>query len=167
MSVATLGFDSAVSARAARGLSFLRGRAVYVAAMILTLASFRSPVVDIRGASHTFRGPILLVATANTPMYGGGLQIAPGARPDDGMFRVCLIQEVARLTVLRLLPLVMSGRHTRHPAVQMWDTPYLEVQADPPSVLYADGEPLGRTPIRLEILPRSLQVIVPAPPSNS
>ncbi len=163
LSVATLGFDAAVSARAAQGIWGLRGLAAYIAAVLLTLARFRPPSVDVRGARNAYCGRILLVATANTPMYGGGMQIAPGAAPDDGLFRVCLIREVTRLTVLRLLPLAIAGRHTDHPAVEMWDTPFLEVEADPPSVLYADGEPLGRTPARLEILPGALHMLVPSP----
>ena len=166
-SVATLGFDSAVSARAARGIWGLQGQAAYVAAVLLALAQFRAPTVEIRGAKNAYRGRILLAATANTPMYGGGMQIAPGAVPDDGLFRVCLIREVPRPTVLRLLPQVISGSHIHHPAVEMWDTPFLEVQADPPCVLYADGEPLGGTPIRLEIMPGALQVIVPAEQNSS
>jgi len=119
--------------------------------------------VEIRGARHAFSGRILLAATANTALYGGGMRIAPGAQPDDGLFRVCLIRQVDRLTVLRLLPLVIAGRHTQHPAVEFWDTPFLEVRADPPCEVYADGERLGRTPIRLEILPGALHVVVPPP----
>lgn len=161
MSVAALGFDAAVSARAARGLWGLPGSASYLAAAVLTLASFRPPVVELRGVRHSFHGPILLVATANTSRYGGGMQIAPGALPDDGLFRVCLIRHVTRLTGLRLLTRVMSGSHTHHPAVEMWDSPFLEVRAEPPCDLYADGERVGRTPIRLEVLPKALRVIVP------
>ncbi len=160
--VATLGFDAAVSARAARGVWMLQGKAAYVAATVLTLTKFHPPVVEIRGSGRSFHGPILLVATANTCMYGGGMQIAPGALPDDGLFRVCLIRDVPRYAVLGLLPQVISGRHTRHPAVQLWDTPFLEVRAEPACVLYADGEPIGQTPIRLDILPRALRVIAPA-----
>jgi diacylglycerol kinase (ATP) len=143
-------------------VQFLRGQAAYVAAVLSVLARFQPPVVEIRAANQSYRGPILLVATANTPGYGGGMHIAPGARPDDGMFRICLIREVPRHTVLRLLPLVLSGSHTRHPAVDLWDSPFLEVDSEPACGLYADGEPLGETPIRLEILPGALQVLVPA-----
>ena len=167
MSVATLGFDSAVSARAAQGIWGLRGRSAYVAAAVLALTRFRAPAVEIRGARDAFSGRILLAATANTALYGGGMHIAPGALPDDGLFRVCLIREVDRLSVLRLLPLVIAGRHVEHPAVEFWDTPFLEVQADPPCDLYADGERLGRTPIRLDVLPGALHVVVPAPGNGS
>ena len=162
-SVATLGLDSAVSARAERGVWPLRGRAAYLTAVVLSLRNFRPPEVEIRGVCGTYCGRILLAATANTPMYGGGLQIAPGARPDDGLFRVCLIREVSRLTTLRLLPRVVSGSHTRHPAVQIWDTPFLEVRSEVPCVLYADGERLGTTPVRLEVVPLALRLIVPPP----
>ena len=159
--VATLGFDAAVSARAARGVWGLRGLPAYVAATVLALARFRPPVVQVRGAGRMYQGPILLVATANTGMYGGGMRIAPGALPDDGLFRVCLIRKVTRATVLRLIPAVIAGRHVAHPAVQMWDTPFLEVTADRPCEVYADGELIGRTPIRLEVQPGALRVIVP------
>jgi diacylglycerol kinase (ATP) len=164
-SIATLGFDSAVSARAERGVWPLQGRAAYLAAVVLSLRNFRPPQVEIRAAAGTFSGRILLAATANTPTYGGGLQIAPGAQPDDGLFRVCLIHEVGRLATLRFLHRVMSGSHTRHPAVQIWDTPYLEVRSNSPCVLYADGERLGITPLRLEVMPLALRVIVPPPRS--
>ncbi|HEY7676249.1 MAG TPA: diacylglycerol kinase family protein [Candidatus Methylomirabilis sp.] len=160
-SVATLGFDAAVSARAARGLWVLQGKAAYVVATVLALRRFRPPVVEIRGAGRSYRGPILLVATANIGTYGGGMQIAPGALADDGLFRVCLIRDMPRYAVLGLLARVLSGGHVRHPAVELWDTPFLEVRAAPPCVLYADGEPIGETPIRLEILPRALRVIAP------
>jgi diacylglycerol kinase (ATP) len=160
-SVATLGFDAAVSARAAQGIWGLRGRSAYVAAVVLALARFRAPAVEIRGARDAFSGRILLAATANTALYGGGMHIAPGALPDDGLFRVCLIREVDRLSVLRLLPLVIAGRHVEHPAVEFWDTPFLEIQANPSCDLYADGERLGRTPIRLDVVPSALWVVVP------
>ena len=159
--VATLGLDAAVSARAARGLWILQGRAAYVVATVLALPRYRPPVVEIRGASRSYRGPILLAATGNIGTYGGGMRIAPGALADDGLFRVCIIRDMPRYAVLGLLPRVIAGRHVSHPAVELWDTPFLEVRADPPCVLYADGEPIGETPLRLEILPRALRVIAP------
>jgi diacylglycerol kinase (ATP) len=131
--------------------------------VVLSLKNFRPPEVEIRAAGGTFSGRILLAATANTPMYGGGLRIAPGARPDDGLFRVCLIRDVGRLATLRFLHRVLSGSHTRHPAVQIWDTPFLEVRSEAPCMLYADGERLGTTPVRLEVLPLALRLIVPPP----
>ena len=159
--VAALGFDAAVSARAARGMAGLRGMAAYVAAAVFTLARFRPPMVDVRGADWSYQGRILLVATGNTGMYGGGMRIAPGARPDDGLFRVCLIREVSRLTVLRLIPMVIRGTHVRHPRVQLVDTPFLEIRTDPPCDIYAEGEPIGRTPMRLDVIPKALRIIVP------
>ena len=35
--------------------------------------------------------PTILAAFANTPVYGGGMKIAPGAKMDDGLLDVCIV----------------------------------------------------------------------------
>ena len=50
--------------------------------------------------------PTLLAAFANTPLYGGGMKIAPRARMDDGLLDVCVVGAVDRL---RLVAAVSHG----------------------------------------------------------
>jgi diacylglycerol kinase (ATP) len=90
------------------------------------------------------------------------MQIAPGARLDDGKFQICLVEKVSKLTVLSILPRVMKGSHINHPAVRMLETSKLQIETpDRPLTICADGEALCQTPCTLEIKPGALTVVAP------
>ena len=103
----------------------------------------------------------MFVAVANTPVTGGGMQLTPGARVDDGILEVCLVGAVSRPTLLYELTRVFQGTHVRNPAVTMLRGTRITVDCDPPQLLWADGDTLGSTPATFTLLPGALPVKVP------
>ena len=55
-----------------------------------------------------------------------------------------------------------SGRYLSHPKVELLRSSSVAVHADEPLPLEVDGEPIGTTPARFEIVPSALRVRVPA-----
>ena len=55
-----------------------------------------------------------LAAFANTPMYGGGMKIAPRAKMDDGLLDVCIVGAVDPFKLFCMFPTVYAGRHLEH-----------------------------------------------------
>jgi diacylglycerol kinase (ATP) len=159
LTVATLGFDSEVSRFVETRKMWLSGAAAYLYGVLRVLLRFRSPEVCIQGDFGTFEGRILLAATGNTSVYGGVLEIVPGAKLDDGLFHLCLIRSVSMFEVIRMLPLVTKGRHVRHPAVRMLVSRFIDIQSAVPQWICADGETLGQTPCRFEVHPSALNVM--------
>jgi diacylglycerol kinase (ATP) len=106
-----------------------------------------------------------LIAFANAPAYGGGFLMAPAARLDDGLLDVVFVHRLGRLRMLRLAAELRNGTHIRHPEVQYLRASRIDVECDPPLDLYADGEFIARTPLRIEVVPRALKVIVPSAPN--
>ena len=159
--IVTCGYDAEVSRRVTEEGTPFSGTAAYVYTAITTLFSYRSPVVRLQGDFGSYNGEILLTATGVTSSYGGGMKIVPEAIIDDGLFDVCIIEPVPHRTVLRLLFTLFWGGHARHPAVQMHRTKSLTIEADPPILLYADGERICYTPATVEIIERGLTVIAP------
>jgi diacylglycerol kinase family enzyme len=102
------------------------------------------------------------VAVANTGAYGGGMRLAPAASPRDGEFDLVLIKQISRLRFLALLPLVFSGRHVRLSCVEVLRARSVEIAADRPFTLYADGDPLAELPATLTVDPGALRVMVPS-----
>jgi diacylglycerol kinase (ATP) len=162
VTVATFGFDAETSGVVHRREVPGRGTIAYLLAALRTLATYRAVEAVIEGDFGRIEGRFFLVATANTRSYGGGMRIAPGAVPDDGLFDVCAVRDVSRLDVLRLLPRVFSGAHLGHPAVSLLRTRELRIETSRPAALYADGEPFTTTPATLTIAKGALWVIVPA-----
>ena len=161
ITIATCGYDTEVSRRAAKGTPLFAGTASYAYAAVETLFYYEPPFVRLEGDFGIHEGPLLLAATGITNRYGGGFQIVPNARIDDGLFDVCIIRPVSALTVLRLLVTLFWGGHVSHPAVSMHQTRTLTIETDAPMLLYADGEPMCETPATIEIIKGGLTVIAP------
>ncbi len=159
--IATCGYDTEVSRRAAKGTPLFAGTASYAYAAVETLFYYEPPFVRLEGDFGVHEGPLLLAATGITSRYGGGFQIVPNARIDDGLFDVCIIRPVSPLTVLRLLVTLFWGGHVSHPAVSMHQTRTLTIETDTPMLLYADGEPMCETPATIEIIKEGLTVMAP------
>ncbi|WP_326835865.1 YegS/Rv2252/BmrU family lipid kinase [Amycolatopsis rhabdoformis] len=156
------GFDAAVNARA-NALRWPSGPRRYDVAILAELAAFRPRPVTLHTDDGVLELDATLVAVGNTPYYGGGVPICPGATPDDGLFDVTVIGAAGRLQLLRLLPGLRTGAHLAHPAVQTLRTRTLRIEADanPAWPAYADGETQGHTPVIATCVPRALTVVAP------
>ncbi len=99
-------------------------------------------------------------AIGKAPRYGGDLAITPGARLDKREFEVCIINTTSRRRYLHLLSHAMrNGMPRDKPEVRFLNT--VAVKAYGNAQVQIDGELIGALPMRFEIAPHSLEVIVP------
>ena len=163
-SVAASGFDSEAN-RWANTVTGLSGTALYVAAVLRTLTTYRPHRFRLTLDGEPRELEAWLVAVANTPNYAGGMRIAPDARLDDGLLDVTVVGSLSRPGFLRAFPTVFRGTHVRHPAVSTHRARTVELVSLDPSVpieSYADGERIGPLPTTITVLPQALRVLAPA-----
>ena len=99
-------------------------------------------------------------AIGKAPRYGGDLAITPGARLDQREFEVCIINTTSRRRYLHLLSQAMrNGMPRDKPEVCFVTTGIVKAYGNAP--VQIDGELIGALPMRFEIAPHSLEVIVP------
>lgn len=156
-----VGFDAKV-ARAANGIQWLRGKAVYGAALAQVLAFHHdNPTVRITTDDHTFVLPITLLAAANGRVYGGSFRISPQASVDDGALDIVIAGNLSRLQILKLVPHVLRGTHLGLPHVRFLRSRKLTVESKTPLIVHADGEMLedDTCVLEMEVLPGRLPVI--------
>ncbi len=162
--VLSAGFDAAVNHRA-NGYRWPRGGGRYVRGVLGELAAFRPYGYRITIDGTTRELPATLVALANATSFGGGMRIAPDARPDDGLIDVVIGHAMGRAALLRLFPRVYSGRHVTSDRVEIVRAREVVLEALPghpaPPPVYADGELLGSLPIRARIRPAGLHLLSP------
>ncbi len=159
-----IGFDAAVATRMAGPRAWWqRGQAGYLLTTLDELRRHRNARVEVEvdGVELALNGPILFAAIANGAFYGGGMQIAPAARADDGFFDLCLVGDLSRLEALRQLPGLYRGAHVGHPRVAFHRFRTLRVDGDP-APLHLDGEPFGHLPLEVSVEPGVLLVARPA-----
>jgi len=167
--VGGVGLDGEIARRANRLPRWLRGHGGYALSLPSALLKFTPQSMKILAADakepavfvERSNQPTVVVAFANTPVYGGGMKIAPRAQLDDGQLDVCVVGNVARLRLLRLFPSVYFGRHLGIPEVKYFQAERLKIETEKPLDVYADGEYVCSTPIEVSIAPQVLTVLVP------
>jgi YegS/Rv2252/BmrU family lipid kinase len=159
--IASVGFDSDAN-RIANEAKLVRGNLVYAYAALKALAGWRpaSFEVTIDGEHHEVTG--YSVGVCNSKAYGGGMYAAPQAVLDDGLFDVILCAaHPKRQFLFRTLPRVFKGTHLELPSFTCFKGEVVEVSADRPFVMYADGDPLADLPATVRVSRRALRVIAP------
>jgi YegS/Rv2252/BmrU family lipid kinase len=161
MGIASFGFDSDCN-RIANEAKLVKGNAVYLYSALRALAAWKPATftVKVDGEHHQVTG--YSVAVGNSKAYGGGMYILPQAELDDGKLDVMLSKDSSKLRFVIELPKVFKGTHTDSEHVQFLRGEEIEVSADRPFVIYADGDPIGATPAIMRVERRCLRVIVPS-----
>jgi len=159
INIAGCGFDAVVAERINRGFRYLHGTAAYVAAVYQCLLSFRPAMMRLTLDGETREVRAMLCAIANASSYGGGIQIAPDARIDDGWFDVCLIGEVGKWEFVRVFPRAFKGAHVGHPKVTMLRARHVVIESNPPLPVLADGDISGTTPVEFTLVPHAIEVM--------
>lgn len=154
-SIAIAGFPASINERANR-LRLPLGSQIYTVAAALELPRFRRLDVEVRidGVGHTLDSAIL--AIGNTRLFGGGMAACPDARPTDGLLHLTSIDGVGRLGILRHLAGRAGGTADRPEVLRRTAS---RIDIDTPGItIWGDGEPVGTSPMTLEIVPRALLV---------
>ena len=103
------------------------------------------------------------MAICNGRFFGSGMQVAPMAELDDGRFDVIDLGAASRLRFAAVSSRMYGGTHVQHPDVRHFRCSRLAIDLVNGDVrdrflLDVDGEPLGRLPIEVELVPRALEV---------
>lgn len=159
-----IGFDATVTIRS-RKFTALRGFLIYLIAVLQTIIlNHDAPRLRVTTDQETFDENMLMLVIANGPREGGGFRVAPQAVLDDGVFHYAAVRKVSRSMMLRLIPEVMKGTHGRFRQVRMGQLQRLNLQADRPLTIHADGEIIAGfgvdvRSLSLEILPAAIEVV--------
>ena len=84
----------------------------------------------------------MLVTIANSAQFGNGARIAPGARVDDGLLDLVVVEERSRLATVCQLPRLFNGTVGRIRGCSIRRIREVTIEADRPMTFHVDGEPV-------------------------
>jgi diacylglycerol kinase (ATP) len=159
--IASAGMSGAIAKRANETSKALGGKASYLWATLAVFSRWRNDEVCVRVDGEEHAGRMHDVIVANGRYLGGGMMICPEAQPDDGLFDVLLIGDLTKRDLMLTLPKTYRGTHLPHPKAMLLRGASVEVEAPEPLPIELDGEQPGTTPVRFEIVPRTLRLRTP------
>ncbi|MBD3291953.1 MAG: YegS/Rv2252/BmrU family lipid kinase [Armatimonadia bacterium] len=155
------GIDARTVQRAREMGTVLDGRAAYLAAVTTELGEQILTRMAIEVDDRRWEGDTLFVQVANCPNHGGGFTVAPGARIDDGLLDVVLVEAVGRARALEMIPLIYAGKHVEAPEVHRWRARRVRIAQPAGNPMIIDGEVTQRASLQTRIAPKRVSLWVP------
>jgi diacylglycerol kinase (ATP) len=138
------------------------GHTGYLLAIFLSLARLKRRPFPVRldGLGDFDTRSCLFLTFNNSKYTGGTMMIAPDAVTNDGMIEYVRWGPIGRLGLIRNLPTLYDGTHTRHPLAERQRARQVEFQLEEPVDLMVDGEVATLLCQRIDVLPAALKVMV-------
>ena len=156
------GFEAATAIESLKIRRF-RGLLLYLVAGLRAIPQYsKGRLATIRYGDQVQTRRILLASVANGGRTGGGFNIAPDARLDDGQLDLVLADSSNVATILYLLPHFLAGTHVHQKRYVALDrTRHVVIEAPDGIPVHLDGEIFRSDTRRLEVtvLPGRLEVV--------
>jgi diacylglycerol kinase (ATP) len=160
--IASAGMSGAIAKRANETSKALGGKVSYLWATLAIFSRWRNDDVRVTVDGQMRSGRMHDVVVAIGRYFGGGMMICPEAEPDDGLFDVLTIGDLTKRDLVLTLPKTYRGRHLPHPKAELLRGAVVEIETGTPLPVQLDGEQPGTTPVRFEIVPQALRLLVSA-----
>lgn len=164
-----IGFDAEVAQQVESHREMRRslGNLTYFVAAWVIALGMRGSRMTVVMDGKAIRQRIVLILITNAQLYGSSWPVAPQAQLDDGMLDGYIFKGASFLDVLRHLVTLRLGNPRRDPKIIPFRAKRVEIRGEKSLPLHLDGDPVGRTPVTITVVPRALRVIVPHEASGS
>ncbi len=130
--------------------------------------AFQTPfaIVEIQADEEFIRCRGIGVVVANAGnLLGRYFTLTPGAKPDDGLFDICILGSRHRsdywTNVIQILSQQKRNLSHTHDGIRHLRAKHIVIRSRPKLKVQADGDVIGTTPVEIEALPGAIAVLVP------
>ena len=161
INVLSFGVGGLVARLVSPRLKAVSGQLAFTLATLRALAVYRDKTVILEFDDMPPRSlAITNCAFGNGRYFGAGMQVAPGAVPDDGELEVTIWSGFGWTDFVRKRHTLYDGTHVRLPGAQVLRTRRAIATSEMTVLLELDGESVGKLPAQLQVLPRAIRLKV-------
>jgi len=159
LNVASFGCSGRIAREISPRIKRFSGPLAYGVATLRTLMSYRDQPVSISldgRPAELF--PVTACAFCNGRYFGGGMQVAPQARFDDGQFDVILWSGFGLADFVRKGRSLYNGTHVQEAGTRVFHARQATAMSTAEVEFELDGEGVGLLPVQLKILLNALRL---------
>ncbi|EFO30557.1 lipid kinase YegS [Roseibium sp. TrichSKD4] len=161
VNMATGGFGAKVTVETDPKLKSLIGGAAYLFTGLQRFSELVGFKAKVRGENMSWEGEFLAMAIGNGRQAGGGIELCPDARIDDGLLDLTIIPSPKRDEVSTVLEhLVKQGLTSLRDQVINAQGAQFSIEAETPIQFNLDGEPVAGDRFDVRVEPGRLKLVV-------
>ena len=127
---------------------------------VAQLFTYRSSIFTVAiNESETIMTKGLGIVASNGRYCGGGMQLTPNAKIEDGWIDFVLIKNMRIVRRLYYFSSVLANRTVKSNKIVRAQIQSLHIQSELPALVEADGELIGQTPAHITVIPKALSLI--------
>lgn len=166
INVSTAGIGAEATAETPKEAKQALGPLAYAITGVRKLTQLEAHRARFAGPGFEHRCPFLLFAVGNARETGGGTALTPRASLTDGLLDLCIVEEMPRAELARLLLRLKRGEHLDHSGVVYVQLPSLTVDVQHDITVNVDGEPTQQRELTYTVGVGDLRVHVARMPGD-
>ncbi len=132
-------------------LAFMKGAPKYILAIGFTFFSYHRILMHVEFNDTILNEKMFLISVGNGWNVGGGLQLTPRARLDDGKFDLCVVKQIARYRIVTNFLKLYNGTIGDLPEIEHFQTDHLVIESETAIPVHTDGERILPVPHRFDV----------------
>jgi YegS/Rv2252/BmrU family lipid kinase len=161
LNVASFGVSGRVDRAVERASKRWGGRVSFALGSLRALVGWRDVPCRVRFDGGPPEELVLTcLSAANGRFFGGGMQVAPDAAPDDGAFDVVIWRGYGLFDFVVRARRLYDGSHVALAGTRVRRARRIEADCDRECLLDIDGEAPGRLPAVIDVVPAALPLLV-------
>ena len=154
-----VGIGGEVAYQVNRRSKILGGFLTFLLGVIIARFTYKCRHMEVTLDGEKIADEFLEIILGMGQYDGGGMNMAPYARLNNGLAEVYAIRKIGLLNTLLSLPYLYRGELDKHPAVRYLRAKRVEIRSDDTVLVSPDGESLGRLPAIVEVVPSVLRLV--------
>ena len=158
VNMAGVGISAEVAQLKSRVPKWIPKELSYLTSTLTHLPQLQTFQADILLDGQAYNSSLLGAFFSKGKYAGAGMKFGKEVELNDGQFEVTLVPDLSAVEVLKNIPRLFNGTLDEVKGVIKARAKKIQFRAVRPIECETDGEPIGKTPIELEIAPQALWV---------
>lgn len=130
----------------------------YNLGILYTFFKFKKKYFEVKVSGEKIKCDFTTIAVCNGCYYGGGYNVSPNSKLNDGQLEVLLVPLVNKFSMIKLILSMKNGKHIKSKHIKMLSTKKIEVKSDKMCVANIDGEEIKSKKFSIEIIRSGIEV---------
>ena len=128
----------------------------YNASLIYTFFKYKNKEAEFTSKEEKQQGKFTTIVIANGMYYGGGFQIAPNSKYNDGLLDVYYAKDLKKYELLGLVLKIKKGTHEQSKSINKFQTTEITIKLKEQTICNIDGDEITDTNFKIKLLPQAI-----------
>ena len=128
----------------------------YNASLIYTFFKYKNKEAEFSSKEESKKGKFTTIVIANGMYYGGGFNIAPNSKYNDGLLDIYYAQNLKKYKLPSLVLKIKKGKHENSEHINKFQTKEISIKLKEETICNIDGDEIKGIEFHIKLIPKAI-----------